>query len=95
MFEASNVKASLHNIKTLLYEKLALDILTFAGKDYLVIEDYYSKWIDMVELIYKIATEIISKTKTIFSSNDIPKSFIADNMPMDSRKKQFKLVRNS
>lgn len=38
----------------------------------------------MVKLKYKTATEIICKTKTIFSSNGISKSFIADNMPFNS-----------
>lgn len=74
-----------HDIPSLPCGKVASDILTFAEKDFLsTIVDYCSKWVDRVELKYKTASEIISKTMALFSSNSIPKTFIADNMPFNS-----------
>ena len=68
------------------FEKVATDILEYASTSYLVLIDYYSKWIELVKLKYKNSDEIISVLKTIFSIHGIPKVLIADNMPFNSEK---------
>ncbi|CAI6377683.1 unnamed protein product [Macrosiphum euphorbiae] len=85
-FQNSNKKSPLipHEVPNYPYEKVGADILSFEGTDYLVIVDYYSKWFDLIKLKYKTASEIIKKSKQIFSTHGIPKTFIADNMPFNS-----------
>uniref|UniRef100_A0A2S2NI46 RNA-directed DNA polymerase n=1 Tax=Schizaphis graminum TaxID=13262 RepID=A0A2S2NI46_SCHGA len=85
-FSNSNKKNSLipHEIPSYPYEKVGADILTFAGSDYLVIVDYFSKWFDLIILKYKTAKEVIQKCKQTFSTHGIPRLFIADNMPFNS-----------
>lgn len=66
------------------YEKVGADILTFASSDYLVLVDYFSKWLDLIQLKYKIAKEVIQKCKQTVSIHGIPNLVIADNMPFNS-----------
>lgn len=84
------------------YYKVAADILTYGGCDYLVVVDYFSLWIDLVKLDSKTAEEIINKLKTIFSVHGIPIIFVSDNMPFNSvefrqfaRKWDFDIITSS
>lgn len=82
-FRASNKNEPLipHELPNLPYEKVGADILTYNDVDYLVVIDYFSKWIDLAELKYKTASEVINKLKNIFAIHGIPKLLISDNMP--------------
>jgi hypothetical protein len=73
-----------HSLPNLPFEKIAADILTYQSRDYLVVVDYFSKWIELVELKNKDTTTIIKKLKNIFITHGIPKILIADNMPFNS-----------
>lgn len=79
-----------HDRPCIPFIKIASDILTFGGYDYLVVVDYHSNWIDLIKLESKTAHEIIQKLKSIFATHGIPKTFISDNMPFNSVEfKQF------
>lgn len=52
-----------HEIAYVPFQKVANDILQYKNKDYLVISDYYSKWIEVIPLKNKTSTEIINKLK--------------------------------
>lgn len=41
------------------------DLFEFKGRDYLVMVDYYSRWIDVVELGGKTSGEVANKTKGV------------------------------
>ena len=73
-----------HEIPMRPFEKLATDIFEFKAKDYLVVVDYYSKWIELKQLRGKQARDVNSNLLEIFSRNGIPKIIIADNMPFNS-----------
>lgn len=73
-----------HDIPSRPFEKLATDILEFKGKDYLVVVDYYSKWIELKQLRRKQASDVNMCLLEIFSRNGIPKVIIADNVPFNS-----------
>jgi hypothetical protein len=73
-----------HSLPNLPFEKIAANILTYQSRDYLVVVDYFSKWIELVELKNKDSTTIIKKLKNIFITHGIPKILIADNMPFNS-----------
>lgn len=89
-FSRNNIKEPLiqHSRPSYPFAKVAADILMFGGKDYLVVVDYYSNWIELIQLQYKTASEIINKLKVIFSTFGIPTTFVSDNMPFNS--KEFK-----
>lgn len=85
-FRASNQKQTLicHELPNRPFEKIGLDIATCRGKDFLVVMDYFSKWLDIISLRNKTSTEIIAALRTLFSNHGIPEVVIADNMPCSS-----------
>lgn len=90
-FSSANRKDPLipHEVPNLPFQKVGCDILTYQNKDYLVLIDYYSKWIELRELNCKSASGVIMALKSIFSVHGIPKTLISDNMPFSSY--EFKL----
>lgn len=77
-----------HEIPQLRWTKIGMDILNKLNKDYLIVVDYFSKWLDIIELKNKTVKEIISHLKIIFSTHGIPKEIVSDNSPFNS--KEFK-----
>lgn len=73
-----------HQIPMLPFQKVACDILEFGKKDYLVVMDYYSKWIEIKKISNKSSTEIINKWMEIFATFGTPSEVIADNVPFNS-----------
>lgn len=67
------------------FAKVAADIFTYAGCDFLTVVDYYSNWLELFPLKFKTATEVIEKLKVIFSTHGIPSVFVSDNMPFNSK----------
>lgn len=60
------------------------------GKNYLVIVDYYSRWIEILKLYNKTSDSVIEVLKQLFGRLGIPRQLIADNMPFSSLKfKEF------
>ncbi|XP_026688735.1 uncharacterized protein LOC103523326 isoform X4 [Diaphorina citri] len=66
------------------FERVCLDIMTHKSKDYLVVVDSYSKWIELYHLKSKKCSEIINKLKTLFSIFGIPICIMSDNSPFNS-----------
>ncbi|XP_050063224.1 uncharacterized protein K02A2.6-like [Aphis gossypii] len=66
------------------YIGACMDIAECFGKSYLVVIDYYSRWLEVVKLKSKTSGEVIKKLKKIFSRFGIPKIIIADNNPFNS-----------
>ena len=87
MYRPAKTKEPLlpHEVPTLPYEKIGMDLTEFHGKDYLVVVDYLSFWIDICHLNGKTASDVIKAIKPTFASHGIPQTIIADNMPFDSR----------
>lgn len=73
-----------HSIPMRPFDKIACDIFTFKNKDFLVIVDYYSKWIELKQLKGKKASDVNLELLEVFSRNGIPKVVIADNQPFGS-----------
>src|SRR5436190_8769021 len=82
----SNTRDSLisNKIPEIPFNKVGLDIAENAGNSYLILVDYFSRWLEIVKLNGKTRSEIILKLKDIFSHNGIPAIIIADNMPFNS-----------
>ncbi|GFT36785.1 uncharacterized protein K02A2.6 [Nephila pilipes] len=85
-FKKANSKEplKLHTVPYRPFEKIGVDIMDFSNINYLVVMDYYSKWIEIVELANKCADEVITKLKTVFSRFGVPNTVISDNIPFNS-----------
>lgn len=103
-YQKKNVKESLlpHDIPNIPFQKVGCDIFEWGGKSFLIIIDYYSKWIEFKVLKNKSASEVIDKWVEIFSSFGVPKTLIADNNPFNSfecrefaRKWDFEILTSS
>ena len=90
-YRASNSKEPMlsHLVPKLPFSKLGIDICEYANKSYLVLSYYYSRFLDIIPLNTKTASECINKLKVCFSIHDIPLNIVSDNMPFNSL--QFKM----
>ncbi|XP_055311607.1 uncharacterized protein K02A2.6-like [Sitodiplosis mosellana] len=79
-----------HDIPNEPFKKIACDILDFKSKSFLVVVDFYSKWIELVKLKGKTAHHVNTELLRLFATFGYPHIIIADNMPMGSYEtKQF------
>ena len=74
-----------HDIPDLPFQKIAMDIMTFQGSDYLVVVDYHSKYPEIARIgTGKSAKQVISHVKSVCARHGIPAEIVADNMPFSS-----------
>ena len=73
-----------HELPSRPWAKLGSDIFEFAGKDYLVVVDYFSKYPEVISLPSKTATSVIAALKSVFARHGIPDVLVSDNMPFAS-----------
>lgn len=87
-FSANNVHEPLipHEVPYFPFEKIGCDHCQIGKDDFLIITDYYSKWIEILPVKSKQASEVIENLKNVFSTHGIPKVVICDNMPFGSNK---------
>ena len=85
-FQNSSAKEPMiaHEIPDLPFNKVGCDIFDFNNRQYLVVVDYFSKWIECRELKNKTSAEVIRQWINIFSTFGIPQTVIADNVPFNS-----------
>ena len=67
------------------WQKVGSDIMTFQGRDYLVVVDYYSKYAEIVLFEDKTASWVVRHMKSIYARHGIPEEIVCDNMPYGSR----------
>ena len=70
-----------HKIPKRPWQRVACDIFTLQGKDYLYTVDYYSGYFEVDKLEKKDAKQIIKKLKRHFASHGIPVELVSDNGP--------------
>ncbi|GFX42104.1 uncharacterized protein K02A2.6 [Trichonephila clavipes] len=85
-FKKANSKEPLkpHTVPYRPFEKIGVNIMDLGNTSYLVVTDYYSKWIEIAELVNKSADEVVIKLKTIFSRFGVPNIVVSDNIPFNS-----------
>ena len=74
-----------HPVPNRPWEKVGIDYFTLAGKDYLLIVDYFSKYPEVLQMNSKAADATVAKLKSIFARHGIPNTVVADNVPFASR----------
>ncbi len=63
------------------FEKVATDLFVLDNKHYLVLIDYYSRYIELTELRSETAADVISALQCIFARHGIPATVHSDNGP--------------
>ena len=63
------------------WQQLGADLCSFKGQDYLVVVDYYSRWLEVCQLRSTTSTAIVNKLRHIFASHGIPEVLVTDNGP--------------
>ena len=66
------------------WQTVASDILEHKNQNYLVVIDYYSKYIEALQLKGKASQDVIQGLNEIFSRYRYPQPLVADNMPYNS-----------
>ena len=64
-----------------IWERVGTDLFEFQKKQYLLLVDYGSRWIDFKELKNTSSKEVIKCLSEIFSTHGTPKIVISDNGP--------------
>ena len=62
------------------FQKVGVDLCEFRGLQYLVIVDYYSRYIDLAHLPKITSSTVVNKVKNSFTHHGIPETVIADNV---------------
>ena len=62
-------------------EKIASDLFEFKGKTYIIVVDYFSRYIEILKLSTTSSASIITALKSIFSRQGIPDVLVIDNGP--------------
>ena len=73
-----------HNVPSNPWEKVGTDLFQLKGKDYLIVDDYTSKYFEVCVIPNTLASTVIQHTKSIFARFGIPKIVISDNGPQYS-----------
>lgn len=66
------------------WQKVGMDLFEWKKMSYLLIVDYYSRYIEIAKLTKLTAEEVIRHTKSIFARHGIPEVIVSDNGPQFS-----------
>lgn len=80
-----------HDIPTLPWNKVGWDIYQIHNKNYILVVDYYSKYIEIEEINTNMTSNVVieKKLETIFAKHGIPLTVVTDGGPQFTSK-EFK-----
>ena len=67
-----------------LWQKVGTDLLEWKKKDYLLVVDYYSRFIEVSKLTSTTVASVITHLKSIFARHGIPQVVVLENGPQYS-----------
>lgn len=70
-----------HEIPDRAWAKVGIDLFYFQGKNFILVIDYFSKFIEIKKLHNTLADYVIDCLKDIFSRQGIPETVMSDNGP--------------
>ena len=68
------------------WQKIAVDLMEFKKSQYLVMIDYYSRYIELSKLESTTSEAVINHMKSILARHGIPETIISDNGPQFASK---------
>lgn len=63
------------------WQKVATDLFELDGKHFIVVVDYYSRYVELVQLRHQTADDVINALKAIFARHGVPMVCVSDNGP--------------
>ena len=63
------------------WSRIGMDLFEFHGKIFVMVVDYYSRWVELRRLDDQTSSNLIMKLKSIFAVHGIPDVIISDNGP--------------
>ena len=63
------------------WERIAADLFELKDSPYLLVADYYSRFIEVQKLTTTTSSNIVTQLKTIFARFGIPSTMVTDNGP--------------
>lgn len=78
-YSNSCIKEPLIGQNVLSFEQVGMDILAYSGSDYLALEDYYSKWLEIKKLKIKLL-QTSCVLKEIFTIHGVHRVIVCDNV---------------
>ena len=69
------------SLPSLPWQKIAIDLFDWQNSAYLIIVDYYSRFIEVAKLHRTTAHEVIEQIKVIFARHGVPEEVMSDNGP--------------
>ena len=85
-YQPNNQKKSMmpHQIPNRAWKKVGCDLFEFNGTKYLLVIDYYSKYLEVSNMEDGSADAVVQELKVIFARHGIPQELVADNVPFNS-----------
>jgi len=68
-------------LPTLPWEKVGSDLFEWKGAMYVLVVDYYSRYIEIARLTQATSADVINHLKSMFARHGIPEAFVSDNGP--------------
>ena len=68
------------------WQRIATDLMEFKKVQYLVVVDYYSRYIELSKLESTLSASIINHLKSIMARHGVPETLVSDNGPQFSSK---------
>jgi len=66
------------------WQKLGSDLFEYKGATYILVVDYFSRYVEILKLSSTTSASIIVALKTVFSRHGIPETIVTDNGPQHS-----------
>lgn len=63
------------------WKRVATDLFNFRGRDYVLVIDFYSRWIEVMELRDQTTESVIKRLQNIFARWGFPVELVSDNGP--------------
>lgn len=63
------------------WQRIATDLCEYNGKNYMVISDYYSRYLEILHLPTTTTDQVVKRMKATFARFGIPEQIVSDNGP--------------